>query len=215
MFNGRDIFKPFQYFIPIKYDLSDGMKKIGADQIKVLSDPNRLSILSLLSMREMTTTQISQLLGISIQNAQYHIKKLAGAELISNTRSEIVGNLVERYYRSAFEPGMISDAAEEATVDISERADLVFAAMGAIKGILNRGITILDERGENYFLRPESRPRYPFGVNYVILPNTPGSAERVEVLVAGLEKEIRSLAMEFRDETKEKFALLYALFPYD
>jgi len=49
------------------------MKKIGVEQIKVLSDPNRLAILSLLSMREMTTSQVSDLLEQSIQNTQYHM----------------------------------------------------------------------------------------------------------------------------------------------
>jgi len=191
------------------------MSKIGLEQIKVLSDPNRLAILSLLSMKEMTTTQISQLLDISVQNAQYHIKKLAEADLISHTRSEIVGNLIEKYYKSAFEPGMISEAADEATIDIAERADLVFAAMGAIKGVLNHGISILDERRNDYFLRPEIRPRYPFGANYIILPNTSESTERAETLVTEFDDRMRSLAEEFRDDRKEKFALLYALFPYD
>lgn len=191
------------------------MKKIGVEQIKVLSDPNRLAILSLLSMKEMTTTQISQLLGISVQNAQYHIKKLTEGELISLTRSEIVGNLVEKYYKSAFEPGIVSGVAEEATIDISERTDLVFAAMGAIKGILNRGIFVLDERRDSYFLKPESRPRYPFGANYIILPNTPESAEKAEELVAEIDEKLHSFADEFKEDRREKFALLYALFPYD
>jgi DNA-binding transcriptional ArsR family regulator len=191
------------------------MSKIGVGQIKVLSDPNRLAILSLLSTKEMTTTQVSQMLSISVQNTQYHIKKLVEADLISQTRSEIVGNLVEKYYKSAFEPGMISEAADEATIDIAERTELVFAAMGAIKGILNHGISILDERKNDYFLRPDVRPRYPFGANYVILPNTPESAERAEALVAEFDDKIHALAEEFKAERKEKFALLYALFPFD
>ncbi|TFG55856.1 MAG: ArsR family transcriptional regulator, partial [Methanomassiliicoccus sp.] len=51
------------------------MTEIDVEQLKVLSDPNRLAILSLLTMRELTTTMVSNLLGLSVQNAQYHLKK--------------------------------------------------------------------------------------------------------------------------------------------
>ncbi len=190
------------------------MNKIKEEHIKVLSEPNRLAILSMLSMREMTTTQISKLLKISIQNAQYHVKKLLSAELIYLTKEEVVGNLVEKYYRSNFEPGMVSEAADETTIDIAERMELVFAAMGAIKGILNRGIRVLDER-EDYFMDIEQRPRYPFGANYVVVPNTPESAQEAEELVSELDKGMSRLAEGHPEDKEEKFALLYSLFPYE
>jgi len=190
------------------------MKEIGVEQIKVLSDPNRLAILSLLSAREMTTTQISQLLSMSIQNTQYHVKKLLEAELISQTKTELVGNLVEKYYKSVFEPGMISQATDAEAVDISERINLVFAAMGAIKGILNRGIRLLDEKRDTYFAKVEERPRYPFGANYVILPDTDKSNADAEAFILDTDKKLRQLAEKHPQEKKEKFALLYAVFPY-
>ncbi len=190
------------------------MKEIGVEQIKVLSDANRLAILSLLSAKEMTTTQISQLLDMSIQNTQYHVKKLLEAELISQTRTELVGNLIEKYYRSAFEPGAIGQAADAKTVDISERINLVFAAMGAIKGILNKGIRLLDERRDTYFAKVEERPRYPFGANYVILPDTKDSNADAEALIRETDERLRQLAEKHTEEKKEKFALLYAVFPY-
>lgn len=190
------------------------MNRIKEEQIKVLSDPNRLAILSLLSMREMTTTQISRFLKMSVQNAQYHVKKLLSADLIYLTREEVVGNLVEKYYRSNFEPGMVSEATDEATIDIAERMELVFAAMGAIKGILNRGIRVLDERRE-YFMKVEERPRYPFGANYVIVPNTPESAREAEELVSELDHKLARLAKDHAEDGDEKFAFLYSLFPYD
>lgn len=190
------------------------MKEIGVEQIKVLSDANRLAILSLLSAKEMTTTQVSQLLGMSIQNTQYHVKKLLEAELISQTKTELVGNLVEKYYRSAFEPGAIGQAADAKTVDISERINLVFAAMGAIKGILNRGIGLLDEKRDTYFAKVEERPRYPFGANYVILPDTDKSSADAETFISEMDERLRELAEKHSQEKKEKFALLYAVFPY-
>jgi DNA-binding transcriptional ArsR family regulator len=191
------------------------MKDIGVEQIKVLSDPNRLAILSLLTMKEMTTSHVSELLGLSIQNAQYHIKKLVEADLISQTRTEMVGNLVEKYYRSQFEPGMVSSATEKDSVDISERLNLVFAAMGAIKGILNHGITTLDEKRESYFAKVGERPRYPFGVNYVILPNNETSYEEADQLIVELDSKLKELSDKHDEDSKAKFAVVYAVFPYE
>jgi len=191
------------------------MKKIGVEQIKVLSDPNRLAILSLLSMREMTTSQVSELLEMSIQNAQYHIKKLNEAGLISQTRTEMVGNLQEKYYRSAFEPGMISFVADEEEVEIGERLNLVFAALGAIKGILNHGITTLDEKRDSYFMRVGERPKYPFGANYIILPNNPKSMREAEDLILELDERLKKMADEHPEEDRAKYAVMYAVFPYE
>jgi DNA-binding transcriptional ArsR family regulator len=191
------------------------MKDIGVEQIKVLSDPNRLAILSLLTMKEMTTSHVSQLLGLSIQNAQYHMRRLLEAELISQTRTEMVGNLVEKYYRSQFEPGMVSYATDEENVDISERLNLVFAAMGAIKGILNHGITTLDEKRESYFAKVGERPRYPFGVNYVILPNNETSSNEADQLIAEFDGRLKELSDKHDEESKAKFAVVYAVFPYE
>jgi DNA-binding transcriptional ArsR family regulator len=190
------------------------MKKIGVEQIKVLSDPNRLAILSLLSAKEMTTTQISHLLGMSIQNTQYHAKKLLAAELIVQTKMDLVGNLVEKYYKSVFEPGMISQATDEESVEISERINLVFAAMGAIKGILNRGIKLLDEKRDTYFAKVKERPRYPFGANYIVLPDTEKSNADAEAFILEMDKKLKDLVGKHPQDRKEKFALLYAVFPY-
>ena len=191
------------------------MKDIGVEQIKVLSDPNRLAILSLLTMKEMTTSHVSELLGLSIQNAQYHIKKLVEADLIGQTRTEMVGNLVEQYYRSQFEPGMVSNATDEESVDISERLNLVFAAMGAIKGILNHGITTLDEKRESYFAKVGERPRYPFGVNYVILPINEASYKEADQLIVELDSRLKELSDKHDEDSKAKFAVVYAVFPYE
>jgi DNA-binding transcriptional ArsR family regulator len=190
------------------------MTEIGVEQIKVLSDPNRLAILSLLAIREMTTTAISDLLGLSVQNAQYHIKKLLEAGLIVPTRTELVGNLVEKYYRSAFEPGIMGDAAGVSSVDIAERLNIVFAALGAIKGILNRGIRTMDER-KDYFMNVADRPNYPFGANYVILPVSDSAAQEAEKLISDLDDRLKELSDKHPEEGKPKFAILYSVFPFE
>jgi hypothetical protein len=158
---------------------------------------------------------VSALVEMSIQNTQYHVKKLLEADLIVPTRTELVGNLVEKYYRSAFEPGMISTATDEKDVDIGERLNLVFAAMGAIKGILNHGITTLDEKRESYFMKVGERPRYPFSVNYVILPNNEQSSKEADALIADLDKELKDLSDKHQEDAKAKFAVIYAVFPYE
>ncbi|MFA5312447.1 MAG: helix-turn-helix domain-containing protein [Methanomassiliicoccales archaeon] len=191
------------------------MSKIGVEQIKVLSDPNRLAILSILSMREMTTSQVSELLEQSIQNTQYHVKRLLEAGLISQTRTEMVGNLMEKYYRSAFEPGMIAQATDEEDVDIEERLNLVFAALGSIKGVLNHGIENLDERRESYFSKIGERPKYPFGANYVVIPNSKESYDKAEQLIVELDEKLKKLSDEFPNEEQTKFAVMYAVFPYE
>ncbi|HIH77265.1 MAG TPA: winged helix-turn-helix transcriptional regulator [Methanomassiliicoccales archaeon] len=190
------------------------MTEIGVEQIKVLSDQNRLAILSLLAIREMTTTAISDLLGLSVQNAQYHIKKLLEAGLIVPTRTELVGNLVEKYYRSAFEPGIMGDAAGVSSVDIAERLDIVFAALGAIKGILNRGIRTMDER-KDYFMNVTDRPNYPFGANYVILPVSDSAALEAEKLISDLDDKLKELSDKHPEEGRPKFAILYSVFPFE
>jgi DNA-binding transcriptional ArsR family regulator len=190
------------------------MTEIGVEQIKVLSDPNRLAILSLLAMREMTTTNLSNLLGLSVQNAQYHIKKLLEADLIVPTRTDLVGNLVEKYYRSAFEPGIMGDAAGVSTVDIAERLNIVFAALGAIKGILNRGIMLMDER-KDYFMKVDERPNYPFGADYVILPVNDSTSQEAERLITDLDDRLKELSDQHPEDGKPKFAILYSVFPYE
>jgi len=190
------------------------MTEIDVEQLKVLSDPNRLAILSLLTMRELTTTMVSNLLGLSVQNSQYHLKKLLEAELIVPTRTELVGNLMEKYYRSAFEPGIMGDAAGVSSVDISERLNIVFAAMGAIKGILNRGISVLDER-KDYFINVADRPNYPFGANYVIIPVNDRSCQEAEELISDMDDRLKELTDRHSEEGKAKFAILYSVFPIE
>jgi hypothetical protein len=110
---------------------------------------------------------------------------------------------------------MISTATDEKDVDIGERLNLVFAAMGAIKGILNHGITTLDEKRESYFMKVGERPRYPFSVNYVILPNNEQSSKEADALIADLDKELKGLSDKHQEEAKAKFAVIYAVFPYE
>jgi hypothetical protein len=130
------------------------------------------------------------------------------------TRTELVGNLVEKYYRSAFEPGIMGDAAGVSTVDKAERLDIVFAALGAIKGILNRGIKLMDQK-RDFFINVSERPSYPFGANYVILPVNESTSQEAKRLITEMDDRLKELSDRHTEEGRPKFAILYSIFPHE
>ena len=100
-------------------------------------------------------------------------------------------------------------------VEIQAKTNETVAAMGAIKGILNHGITTLDEKRESYFVKVGERPRYPFGVNYVILPNNETSYKEADQLIGELDNKLKELSDKHDEDSKAKFAVVYAVFPYE
>ena len=61
----------------------------------------------------------------------------------------------------------------------------------------------------------EERPEYPFGANYVILPDTEMSNADAEAFIEETDRRFKDLATKHPQEKKAKFALLYAVFPYE
>ncbi|MDV3103856.1 winged helix-turn-helix domain-containing protein [Thermococcus waiotapuensis] len=66
--------------------------------IKLMLEDTRRKILQLLRNREMTISQLSEILGKTPQTVYHHIEKLKEAGLIEVKRTEMKGNLVEKYY---------------------------------------------------------------------------------------------------------------------
>ncbi|CAB50611.1 winged helix-turn-helix domain-containing protein [Pyrococcus abyssi] len=66
--------------------------------IKVMLEDTRRAILKLLRNREMTISQLSEILGKTPQTIYHHIEKLKEAGLVEVKRTEMKGNLVEKYY---------------------------------------------------------------------------------------------------------------------
>ncbi|MDK2869237.1 MULTISPECIES: winged helix-turn-helix domain-containing protein [Pyrococcus] len=66
--------------------------------IKVMLEDTRRKILQLLRNREMTISQLSEILGKTPQTIYHHIEKLKEAGLVEVKRTEMKGNLVEKYY---------------------------------------------------------------------------------------------------------------------
>jgi DNA-binding transcriptional ArsR family regulator len=66
--------------------------------IKLMLEDTRRQILQLLRNKEMTISQLSEILGKTPQTIYHHIEKLKEAGLVEVKRTEMKGNLVEKYY---------------------------------------------------------------------------------------------------------------------
>ncbi len=68
------------------------------ETIKMILEDTRRRILHLLREKEMTISQLSEILGKTPQTIYHHIEKLKEAGLVEVKRTEMKGNLVEKYY---------------------------------------------------------------------------------------------------------------------
>ena len=69
-------------------------------QIKVLTDPRRLSILRLLMVEPATLTQLGQILGEHPAWVRHHLKKLEEVDLVEMITAQVSGGFVEKYYQA-------------------------------------------------------------------------------------------------------------------
>lgn len=69
-------------------------------QAKLLANPLRIRILHVLVGREQTAAQVADALRESRGNVHYHIQKLHQAGLLTLSRTEASGGILERYYRA-------------------------------------------------------------------------------------------------------------------
>jgi len=73
------------------------------DALVVLSNPTRRKIRDILRRKgELTLTEISQILGISEQNAYHHLTKMLEAGIVVKRKEKIGGRLVTLYSLSEF-----------------------------------------------------------------------------------------------------------------
>lgn len=78
------------------------------EAFQVLADENRRKIIYLLRVKEMTVSQISSELGITVQTVYHHIKKLIKRKMVEVVREERLGHLIESYYRATAEDFLIA-----------------------------------------------------------------------------------------------------------
>ena len=70
------------------------------EQLKILSDPRRMSILRLLMASSATLSQLGLVLGEHPARVRHHLKQLERAGLIELTETRMVRGFVEKYYRA-------------------------------------------------------------------------------------------------------------------
>lgn len=123
----------------------DKMEKLKptVDQMKVLSNASRLQIISLLFDGEKTISQLSDEIGITVQTVHHHIHVLLDAGLIHVDREETEGNIVKRYY--AVEENVLDSSQIWRELTPKERKKYKLAALGIIKGMVNRGIKYIQK----------------------------------------------------------------------
>ncbi len=118
---------------------------VSVDQIKVLSDPSRLRILTLLLEREMSISGVAKTLGLTPATVHHHMNQLRSAKLIEPARSEVRGNLVEKYYRIPA-TGIDSSAVWDELSD-EDKVNYRLAVLGMLKGLINESIKRIQEKG--------------------------------------------------------------------
>ncbi len=118
---------------------------VSIDQLKVLSEPSRLRILTLLMERDMSISDIARVLSLSPATVHHHIAQLLEANLIIPTKSEIRGNLVEKYYRIPA-TGIDSSQIWDRLTD-PDKVNYRLAVLGMLKGMINESIKRIQQRG--------------------------------------------------------------------
>jgi len=118
---------------------------VTVDQLKVLSEPSRLRMLTLLMERDMSISGISKALDLTPATVHHHINQLLSARLIEPTKTEIRGNLVEKYYRI---PGTSLDSsAIWDQLSPEDKVNYRLAVLGMLKGLVNEGIKRIQAKG--------------------------------------------------------------------
>jgi len=118
---------------------------VSRRQVKILSDPTRLRILSMLFEREMSISGLAKALGLTPATVHHHIARLRKAGLIRPTRTEMRGNLAERYYEMPAK-GIDSSHVWDKLRD-SEKVAYRLAILGMLKGMINDSVKAIQERG--------------------------------------------------------------------
>ncbi len=118
---------------------------VTVDQLKVLSDPSRLRMLTLLMERDMSISGIAKALDLSPATVHHHVNQLLAARLIEPTKSEVRGNLVEKYYRI---PGTALDSsAIWDQLSPEDKVNYRLAVLGMLKGLVNESIKRIQAKG--------------------------------------------------------------------
>jgi DNA-binding transcriptional ArsR family regulator len=116
--------------------------------VRALSHPLRVRVMGVLEQRTATPKELSQALGVGLENIAYHVRALRDFGLIELERSEQVRGAVAHHYRARARPRITARAWEQLP-DISKRA-MIGAALEQIGDIVSEAAV------QGCFARPES-----------------------------------------------------------
>ena len=118
---------------------------VSRTQVKTLSDPSRLRILSMLFDKEASITGLAKALGLTPATVHHHINRLRKAGLIRRTRTVMRGNLAETYYEMPAK-GIDSSSVWNRLKD-TEKVAYRLAVLGMLKGMINDSVKAIQARG--------------------------------------------------------------------
>ncbi len=119
--------------------------EVTARQVQILSEPSRLRILSLLFERENSISGLARALGLTPATIHHHVNVLRKSKLIRQTRSEVRGNVVEKYYAMPAK-GIDSSQVWDRLKD-SDKVAYRLAILGLLKGMINEAMGAIQKHG--------------------------------------------------------------------
>jgi DNA-binding transcriptional ArsR family regulator len=162
--------------------------EVTPDQLRVLSNTSRLQILTMLFEREMTLSQMAEAVKLTPATVHHHIAQLLKANIIMHARSEVKGNLVEKYYAvpaTGIDTSRIWDG-------ITDREKTLYrlSTLGLVKGMVNASIKCI-----------QARENLDYEVGSVYYYRLPWTREALEEAHAVLEEAAEKLeALEKKHE---------------
>jgi len=114
-------------------------------QVRILSDPTRLRILTMLFERENTISGLAKALGLTPATVHHHIGILRQAALIEPTRLEVRGNLVEKFYKMPAKD--IETAGAWDGLRDGDKVAYRLAVFGMLKGMVDDAMRAIQRRG--------------------------------------------------------------------
>ncbi len=164
--------------------------KPTVNQIKILSNASRLQVMALLLDGERSISRLAEEIGITPQTVYHHIHKLMDAGLIHVSREEMCGNLVKRYY--AVEEEWLDSSAVWDELTLEQKQNYKLAALGTIKGMVNRGI--------RYIQKKKKIENEVGWVSYEKIPLTKENVEKLRKIFGDTRKQLEELKEEEADE---------------
>jgi len=175
---------------------------------KVLADPVRLHILMLLMMKEMTCKQLADKTKLSQPNVHRHLRILLDSKLVTLTRTQVKGNIIEKYYKTAvsdqeLEAGLVS------TLQPKEKALMAISLAGALMALINQSVRLMEEK-------PEKLKNYPVTAQINVFPVGIETKTEVANLINKAGKQLQEIIKKYHiKEEDQKFVTLLVTLPFE